>query len=150
MSRPNNAIEILLADLAPDEDAGWQWIRKLHELGYSLSGNMPCVFFRGAEYVAYEMRKGAIVWRAGYQTATKAEVVFPDPIAAAVWWETERQNLAPVVAQQPATVIPPPPPLPPFIPAPTMPSWPDDDAVRRAILDGLPSVGYPNGTSGEP
>lgn len=150
MSRPNNAIEALLADLAPDEDSGWQWLRKLHELGYTLTITAPCAFYRGGEYVTHELRKGVVVWCAGYQSATKANVGFPDPIAAAVWWETERENLAPVVAQQQATVIPPPPPLPPFNPAPSMPSWPGDDVVRRAILSGLPSVGYSNGTSGEP
>lgn len=145
MSRPNNAIEMLLTDLAPDEDSGWQWLRKLHELGYRLAGSAPSHFFRGAEYVVYEMRKGVAVWRAGYQGATKADVVFPDPVAAAVWWETERENLAPVLTpdptQAPAWQSLPPfgshltetgvQQLPPQIGIPRL-----SEEVRQAILDG--------------
>lgn len=155
MSRPNNTTERLLTGLAPDEDTGWQWIRKLHELGYTLNLVEPCVFYRGSEYIAYEVRKGVIVWRASYQSAVKADVVFPDPIAAAVWWETERENLAPVLTQAqpqaPAWQSLPPfsscltetgvQQLPPQIGIPRL-----SEETRQAILDGLlPPVVHTNG-----
>lgn len=149
MSRPNNTVESLLTSFAPDEDAGWQWLRKLHELGYAINVVEPIAFFRGGEYVTYELRKGAVVWRAGRQGSAKADVVFPDPVAAAVWWETERQNLAPVTMPDP-TQAPAWQSLPPFNPAPIMPSRPGDDAVRRAFIAGSLKEVHSNGTSGKP
>lgn len=139
MSRPNNTVESLLTSFAPDEDTGWQWLRKLHELGYAIKAVEPIAFFRGSEYVAHELRKGVIVWRAGYQSATKADVVFPDPVAAAVWWETERENLAPVlVSGQPKA------------PAQQAPVWPQPaTGVGIGVQQLPPQIGIPGVCSNE-
>lgn len=133
MSRPNNTTESLLTGLAPDEDTGWQWMRKLHELGYAINVVEPIVFFRGSEYVTHELRKGVVVWRAGYQGAVKADVVFPDPVAAAVWWETERENAAPT----PMSGMP-------KVPAQQVPAWPlPATGVGIGVQQLPPQIGIP-------
>lgn len=136
MSRPNNAIESFLKHLSPDEDTGWEWLRKMHELGYELSNLIPNSFTRGDERVGCELRKGAVAWLAGYKGVENAYVTFADPIAAAVWWETERQNMAPVEQAGQPYVQPAVHAAPMIQKQPQR--WLSDEEIQRAIRQGIP------------
>lgn len=103
------AVDTLLDGLAPSHDEGWAWLRKLHELGMDLemddSADFPVFVGRGkikaSLFVA--MRAGSAMWLPLFageylgaaDTRTSNRPVFPDPVTAAVWAQTEQADLSP-------------------------------------------------------
>lgn len=108
------AVDTLLDGLAPSHDEGWAWLRKLHELGMDLEMDDPADFpvfvgrgeIKASLFVA--MRAGSAMWMPLFageylgsaDTRTSNRPVFPDPVTAAVWAETELANLPPKTRKQ--------------------------------------------------
>lgn len=104
------AVDTLLDGLAPSHDEGWAWLRKMHELGMDLemddTSDFPVFVGRGDLKVSLfvAMRAGSAMWLPLFageylgaaNTRTSNRPVFPDPVTAAVWAETEAANLPPL------------------------------------------------------
>lgn len=111
------AVDTLLDGLAPSHDEGWAWLRKMHELGMDLEmddpSDFPVFVGRGSLQCSLfvAMRAGSAMWLPLFageylgaaDTRTGNRPVFPDPITAAVWAETEAANTPPKPRKQKAS-----------------------------------------------
>lgn len=94
-------MNLLVQGYAADADTAWAWVRAMCERGYDLQEDdvgKPCFVGQGVRIVVGP-EKGQLKWwvrKDGVSTVTQ-----PDPVTAAVWWDLEKSNVAPVEARKP-------------------------------------------------
>ena len=100
------AMNLLVQGYAADADTAWAWARAMCERGYELQVDdvgKPC-FVGQSVRIVVGPEKGQLKWwvrRDGVPVVTH-----PDPVTAAVWWDLEKSNVAPVEVQKSATIEP--------------------------------------------
>lgn len=99
-------MNLLVQGYVPDADTAWAWVRATHERGYDLQvDDVGKPYFVGQSVrIVVGPEKGQLKW--WVRKDGVPVVTHPDPVTAAVWWDLEKSNVAPVETPIPAPTNP--------------------------------------------
>lgn len=99
-------MNLLVQGYATDAATAWEWARAMCERGYDLQvDDVGRPYFAGQSVrIVVGPEKGQLAW--WVRKDGVPVVTHPDPVTAAVWWDLEKSNVAPVETQKSAATEP--------------------------------------------